>query len=196
MGYSFSDNKGTFQGSVQKANAYWLVQRPQLPSLPPFALYMFSSPSSARDALLQLPFIHLTDSGALICDYVMEYGFYAISPEKPDSVWEAVVAGNDLTPELFDKTVAAFKSFGGTEKSVQRPEPAITPAKPANAGAPVIFREKFTKNQFTYETYDSASKAAATAFLAAHPVRERLYYICVYTPEGNFGRDIDGIYEM
>ena len=34
------------------------------------------------------------------------------------------------------------------------------------------------------------------AFLKDKEVNKGLYYVCVYTPEGNFGRDINGIYEM
>ena len=32
------------------------------------------------------------------------------------------------------------------------------------------------------------------AFLQAHPVDRNFFYLVVETPEGNFGRDVDGIY--
>ena len=44
------------------------------------------------------------------------------------------------------------------------------------------------------DTFDD-SKSAAIAFLQEHPVDKPLFFIEVFTPEGRFGRDIDGIYD-
>ncbi|WP_165555854.1 HEAT repeat domain-containing protein [Kribbella pittospori] len=48
----------------------------------------------------------------------------------------------------------------------------------------------------TYEAYRAANRTEALAYLNAHPVTEPFYYLEVETPEGNFGRDIKGIYDL
>ena len=47
---------------------------------------------------------------------------------------------------------------------------------------------------YTKKRYSAPDAASAKAFLQQHPVNERFYYIEIETPEGNFGRDILGIY--
>lgn len=49
---------------------------------------------------------------------------------------------------------------------------------------------------FTYEVYKAKSKQEALAFLKTKSVDKQYYYIEVETPEGNFGRDINGIYDI
>ena len=50
---------------------------------------------------------------------------------------------------------------------------------------------------FTYEIYKAKSKRAAMCFLARVPEVdiEAQYYVVVETPEGEFGKDTDGIYQ-
>lgn len=52
-------------------------------------------------------------------------------------------------------------------------------------------------HDFTYEMYSADSKAAAMRFLERIPTSQipRQYYVVVETPEGNFGKDVDGVYE-
>lgn len=50
--------------------------------------------------------------------------------------------------------------------------------------------------RWTYEVYRAKSKAQALAFLKTKKVRRKHYYIEVETPEGNFGRDINGLYDV
>jgi len=47
---------------------------------------------------------------------------------------------------------------------------------------------------FTYETYKGPDAATTKDFLSKKPVNKHHYYIVVETTEGNYGRDIDGIY--
>jgi len=49
--------------------------------------------------------------------------------------------------------------------------------------------------QFDYEVYRGPSKRAALAFLRHKSVFQRNFYIIVETPEGNYGRDIDGVFD-
>lgn len=48
---------------------------------------------------------------------------------------------------------------------------------------------------WTYEVYEADSKVDALAFLETKRVTQEFYYIVVETPEGSFGRDVNGIYE-
>jgi hypothetical protein len=48
----------------------------------------------------------------------------------------------------------------------------------------------------TYEAYRATDRVQALAYLNAHPVTEEFYYLEVETPEGTFGRDIKGIYDI
>lgn len=45
-----------------------------------------------------------------------------------------------------------------------------------------------------YEIYKARTAEAARTFLEGKVVNERLHYLVVETPEGNWGRDINGIY--
>jgi len=46
-----------------------------------------------------------------------------------------------------------------------------------------------------FEVYVAGTKDEALEFLRSKSVTEKLYYIVVETPEGNWGLDIDGIYQ-
>lgn len=58
------------------------------------------------------------------------------------------------------------------------------------------YKDTGTGQMFTYEVYRAKSKQQALAFLKTKEVHKKLYYIEVETPEGIFGRDIDGMYEI
>jgi hypothetical protein len=60
----------------------------------------------------------------------------------------------------------------------------------------VKFTVKEYINEGTFEVYKANSKEQALAFLKTKSVTEKLYYIQVETPEGNFGRDINGMYDL
>ena len=47
----------------------------------------------------------------------------------------------------------------------------------------------------TYEVYKAHSAQDAREFLDGKSVAERLYYIVVESPEGNWGKDIEGLYK-
>ena len=48
---------------------------------------------------------------------------------------------------------------------------------------------------FTYEVYRAKTAQQAREFLEGKTVTEKLYYIVVETPEGNWGKDIKGMYK-
>lgn len=52
------------------------------------------------------------------------------------------------------------------------------------------------RDNCTYEVYRAMNRQQALAFLKSKVVSEKLYYIEVETPERNFGRDINGMYNI
>jgi hypothetical protein len=47
----------------------------------------------------------------------------------------------------------------------------------------------------TYELYKARTAQEAREFLNGRTVTERLYYVVVETPEGNWGKDVEGLYK-
>ncbi len=106
-----------------------------------------------------------------------------------------------------DKLAAA----GGILHREQRPEeqPAATTVPAALEEWPTVittsaasvktdnvtFVSEDHKGMHTYRVHRAPSKAAAMAFLQANPVPRNYLYLIVETPDGDFGRDINGIYE-
>lgn len=199
--YRESDNMGTRQENMGQAMSYWMVERRGLSVKPPFTLFTLPSADAAEKALLELPFIHkAVDSGKLICDRLMTFGYYETTLNgAPTGQYEALVAGNDLTKEEFHLAEEAFKRHGGTCKNHDEPAISGSAAKTQPAGNALSVRYKETVKGSdgisTYEVYTGPDKASAVAFLRTKPVSRRLYYIVVDTPEGSFGRDINGFYQ-
>jgi len=46
-----------------------------------------------------------------------------------------------------------------------------------------------------YRVHKAPDAASAKAFLEQNPVTKQFYYIVVETPEGNYCRDIQGMYK-
>ena len=67
---------------------------------------------------------------------------------------------------------------------------------PVGPKSPVSFQREERKGPYTYYIYRGPSKGAALDFLKTiqSPTGHNVYHI-VETPEGNWGKDIDGIYE-
>lgn len=195
--YKEADNVGTRQETMSQATAYWLYERPGLSKRPPFTLFIMPSAESAKAALLELPFIHeAADSKKLICDRIMTFGFYAVTYEGASAgACEALVSGMDLTLDEFNKAEAAFAAHGGTRKNSDAPSPSVKVPSGNGDAKSVRYQEKITKNGATYEVYTAPDKGSAILFLKGKQVTQGQYYICVDTPEGSFGRDINGIYQ-
>ena len=191
--YYERDNRGTRQSTQEDATLYWLRERTGMKEKPPFILYKFNSSYAAEKALLSLPIIHkAVDTGKLICDRIMAFGYYPTS----SGFYEAVIAGSDLTLEEFRAIEYVFQMNGGMLKSHLEPSASSKSTNYSSGNkSSVRFKEKFKKGNFTYEIYQANSRADAQAFLGDRVVTEKLYYVVVETPEGNFGRDNMGMYQ-
>lgn len=197
--YREKDNRGTRHDTESLASAYWMA-RISSPKKDPFVLYTFDTEKDAREALLELPCIHVAeDSGKLICTEVLIFGHYATKEGKH----EAIVCGDDLTHGLWEQAKASFIKHGGRPRGQGElePEKRAAPVQKAKAPQPgkVVFvredRQAKMGATFIYRIYKGPDAASAKAFLEQNPVTKQLYYIVVETPEGNYCRDIQGIYK-
>ena len=196
--YLEKDNLGTRQDTEQKATAYW-ISRITMPEKHPFTLFKFTSELSAEQALLELPYIHKAkDTNNLICRKLLIFGYY----KTKEGIYEAILCGKDLTLDEFNKAENAFKKHGGILKNNLKPSNLAENKQKKEENMNKVgnsdnvkFNKKYQEGPFTYECYLAKNKADAMAFLNKKTVGKSLYYIVVDTPEGNFGRDINGIYE-
>lgn len=198
-GRSFTekDNRGTRHDALEMATAYW-VARMSSPKKDPFVMYTFDNEKDAREALLELPCIHVAeDSRKLICSDVLIFGYYPTEQGK----YEALVCGDDLTYELWQQAKESFGKHGGRRKNDLEPEKHTAPIAKTEAAKPgkVVFvredRQQKAGATMIYRVHKAPDAASAMAFLEKNPVTRQFYYIVVETPEGNYCRDIQGMYK-
>jgi len=196
-GFTEAQNLGTRHDRIEKATTYWMA-RVTNPRKAPYTMYLFDRGEDARAALLELPCIHeARDTGNLICTEVLTFGYYA----NEKGVYEALVCGDDLSYESWEQAKAAFEKHGGRLKNDLAPEKTAPPkakAVPKPPGAVEFVREdrKMQMGQMLiYRIHRAPDAASAKAYLETHPVQQKLYYLIVETPEGNYCRDIDGMYK-
>ena len=195
--YYERDNIGTRVDTLSRSTAYWLVERPGSSVKPQFTMYKFATANEAETALLEMPFIHkAVDSGKLICDRLMTFGYYD-TDDGTERPFEAFITGIDFTLDEYRKAEAAFEKHGGMLKnhlepdaSVKAPDGNGDPSRVTYSGT-----EKGNDGVSVYEVYKAQDKESAVAFLKTKTVTRGMYYIVVDTPEGSFGRDINGLYQ-
>ena len=197
-------NYGTRIESYSHAVDYWRTRREA-----PFVMYVFNSSADAKTALLELPYIHKdSNSDNLICDYTFNFGYYGTPLKK----WEAFVSGSSLTHEMWEQLHIAFKKHNGERKNDFEPEKIaeVHNASKGNAQNVMFVRDEYVPGntikekmefeskgiyKYEYKVHKATNKEDAMAFLNLQKVTKKSFYIVVETPEGTFGRDIDGIYE-
>jgi hypothetical protein len=194
------DNRGTFQDTFSKASSYWIA-RMQSSKKDPFVLYAFDSEKDAKEALLEIPCIHIAqDTGRMICSEVLNYGYYPTEGTK----YEAILCGGDLPHETWEIAKNSFIKHGGKPKGMGEMEPPrTTPAIPRSEKTPepdkVVFvredRQVKVGKALIYRIYNGPDAVSAKAFLDKNPVNQALLYYIVETPEGNYCRDIQGMYK-
>jgi len=59
----------------------------------------------------------------------------------------------------------------------------------------VVFLREDKDNDNIWVVYQASSKADATDFLSTQEITRPAFYVIVETPEGNFGKDKDGVYQ-
>jgi hypothetical protein len=164
----------------------------------PYALYVFDLEQSAREALLGLPCMQLAhDTGKVICTETLTFGYYRTEEGK----YEAIVCGNDLSREVWASARASFLEHGGVRKNEQEPSDgpkAVAASRSGDARQVRFIREDRRERmgqQMIYRVHQGPDAESAKAFLHDHPVTKNFCYVIVETPDGNYCRDIDGIYK-
>jgi hypothetical protein len=206
-----SDNVGTLQDTLGKAESYWLARQFK-ERKEPYLLYWFASEAAARRALLGLPFVHgAHDTGSLICTKALSYGYY----DAGDGRFEAILAGWELDLTLFTQAKEHFSACGGAPQGDGQLSPNAAPQESKKSkehmtrpcgtivsddNGTVKFVKKYQQpntlgTTCTYRIYRATDSQAAKQFLQKNPVPRPLHYIVVETPQGNWGRDKDGIYQ-
>lgn len=161
----------------------------------PYFCYRFADQEQAEKAFISLPFIEKAeDTGEFISLKVLE--FSCILTDQGD--WEVIVWGDDLDSASFAEALKIMKANNGKEVGTREPQataapPAAAKAKPAKPKVKHISTSQNGPN--TYEVYKADSKEAALAYLQDRTVDKKLYYVVVETPEGSWGRDIQGVYK-
>ena len=195
--FTEKNNRGTRQDTLQKATAYWISRQPKVKK-DPFVLYTFDTGAEARAALLELPCIRVAeDTQELIATDVLTFGYYPTEEGK----YEAIICGDDLSHELWEQAKASFSKHGGIRKNDL--EPARRATKQSAAKSPQPGKVQFVREErqnrgaanMVYRIHKAPDAASAKAFLDEHPVPQQFHYIVVETPEGNYCRDIQGMYK-
>ncbi len=191
--FNEKNNVGTRQSTVDQAIAYWNI-RNMRQKFDPFVLYVFDDEADARTALLELDCIHQAeDTGNIICTEPLIFGYYQTESGR----YESIMAGENLTHELWQKAKASFKKHGGQRRNDQKPEKLSAPKtkKVESLAGKVKFVRKYTHGEGVYETYKCDDAELAKEFLMTKSVDKQKYYLTVETPMGNWGMDIKGLYK-
>ena len=100
---------------------------------------------------------------------------------------------------LLRKSAQEKESVSFTGKDNMETRQAISGSKNKQEPNEAIFVKEYSEEkmekEFTYRIYTAQNKASAKALLEENRVNKPFHYIIVETPEGNWGRDINGIYK-
>jgi len=192
------DNKGTRQDDESQATAYWL-SRNMRQRFEPYVLYSFSDEKGARSALLEIPCIlRAEDTGNLICTEVLTFGCYRTQAGKI----EAILCGDDLTWELWNSAKNSFERHNGIRINDLEPPRESRPKSSGNkspdtGGVSFLREERINRmgNLNTYRIYRAPNAATAKTYLERNPVTRPFFYVVIETPDGNYCRDVQGIYK-
>lgn len=187
----FRDNRGTLIKSSDQAFASW--QPYQFNNYTGSLIVKFANLNDAKNALSKLSFIHLaSDKDELIASEVIEYGYY-----ENYGKYDVVLWGPSFSIEMWEEAKDKLSNSGGNIFSSQEPKISKSISNENKADSKVE-KVKFIKNEQMgdnkYKIYSAPSKQAAMDFLQNNPVTESFFYVIVETPEGNYARDIQGIY--
>ena len=205
--FTEADNVGTRLETAEKATAHWLASLAahskgvntnggglhiKGATSPPFVAYTFKDRATAENAITSLSYIKRTgDTGNLISTELINFGYY----EDPPGVFEVLIFGESLTQKMYDETMKKLAASGGKLKDHREPPQKIARNSAAPAAVPVAFVRTEKKGQFTYHIYRGPGKESALACLKTLSLPKKFEYHIVETPEGNFGRDVTGMFE-
>jgi hypothetical protein len=167
--------------------------------------YFFDSKELAEKALEKLPCIHIAqDSRKFICTKMITFGVFPAINKEDKSVWSALLAGQNLTNEIWNLGKASFINYGGKmrrEEKIDNVSPKKMEINTSNektrTSVTFIKKENTILSGFpaTNEIYEASSRSDAIEFLKDKIVTQNSYFIIVNTPEGRVAKDIQGIFD-
>ena len=192
--FTEKDNLGSRIETAYESRNYFLTRK----SDEPFLDYVFDREKDARNALLSLECIHdINKTDKLICTETLNFGYY----RNKEAQYEVIISGPDLSYELWTIAKNSFAKNSGRYKNDFKPKKINSKSSNDSEEGPqkVTFiredREQRMGHTFVYRIYKGLDAVSAKAFLKEKPVNKSLYYIVVETPEGNYCRDIKGMYK-
>lgn len=214
--YKSSDNVGTTYSDHNKVDAAWqaqgmmfgkgakvhmttntpegVIEKDIVSKGRPFICYTYDNEQAAREGMSSLSFIKTaSDTHEFISLETLEFGCYETETK---GTWEIILWGDSLTPDLFKECDTKLSAAGGKKKGERKPaaQTSADKPKPVKVVKPTYLRTD-QQGPNTYEVYKAPSKASALEFLKTKTVTRGLYYVVIETPEGNWGKDKDGIYQ-
>jgi len=216
--YHSTDNQGTFYETALQVDNMWSSIATQPKS--PYLFYdHFPSQKDAILALLELDDIFkiAEDTNNIISLRTIQYGVYQDNNKFACEKYELFVYGRDFSEGEWKKLAASCEKHGGKYKNGLKAEEAdYKPTRMDNEKqkqnqkndsekkdqaenedieSKVKFKEIEYNDSRTYEVYTAENLEIAKKFLMNRCVSRKLLYIVVETPQGNLGKDINGIYE-
>lgn len=195
-------NRGTKLTSYEQAMGE--TQRTRNGKPVPFMVYIYPNEKAAIDSLKQLSFIKVDENSSnMISTEILSYGYYQINP----TVYHAVISGFDIKPEFWNEAKTVFEKYSGKCLASNEPENLPTQNQKPEQGDNVVFVKEYQEFKtinmggkveqiaMTYKVYRAGNAQAATNYLNSHPVDINFLYLVVETPEGNYCRDIQGVYK-
>lgn len=194
------DFKKFFEGKGKLQKEFWARVEAD-PEHFKYVAYMFPNIGEANNALSKLSYILTDRDGNLSCKRKIHFGAY---PHQDGAV--CFVGGEKLNYALWREASAVLPELPGAQYFKVSTEPEVSLELPdvdalnkegdlqvKSLGVEDISNEagEFSRC-FKYST---VSKANALTFLEKTDVQEEGIVIHVETPEGMFGKDINGIFE-
>ena len=197
-----ADNLGTRLETQSRGEAYFVTLFQKDPE--PIIFYFFDNKETATQALSEVSCIALADdSRKLICTDILTFGVFPAVDNDDSPTWGALLAGKNLTEDLWQETQECFEIHGGRMRREDYPleSTASMPKKgEENKNDKVTFCHDInladTGGTGTKKIYEAPNKTVALDFLKSKNISESFYYIEIETPDGWVGKDKDGVYEF
>ena len=200
-----SDNLGTRCDTESRGNAYFVSLFQKDPE--PILFYFFNTEAQAIKALSEVSCIEVAkDSGKLISTKILTFGVFPAVEEDDHRTWAALIAGNNLTHDLWSEARDCFVANGGRMRREDNPHKSAKKQYQSGkqnladtSGEVTFVRDINLANHGgigTKKIYKAMSKESAIRYLKSKTISQAYYYIEIETPSGWVGKDKDGVYEF
>jgi hypothetical protein len=190
--------KKFFDKGGKVANDFWSRAEGD-PQAFKYVAYRFPEGRAAQDALASLSFLVQQPGGALKCRVPLYFGVY---PHQDKYV--CFLGGKELGYAMWREATATFPELPDAEYFRVSDAPAVFLEIPdleelmREASVEISHvedREGTGTDYAQYRIYQAADEAGALEFLQRVSVDSEGVHVVVRTPEGTWGKDINGVYQ-